>query len=151
MKKRALDKEIEKLAPLKTHLPPCAVTEEEFETKYGLPNKGKNPHKLRLPLDIHDKEVTDVFGLPKGRKGRAGYHYGVCKDQKVVARIDEIFPLVYLRDLPRSKVIAKQFARGIVMEVKKKKLVSWAEFAAASNKNQRSKWLKKVKMSFRAL
>lgn len=151
VKKSAVEKEVEKLTSLKTHLPPCAVTEEEFESEYGLPNKGKNPHKLRPPVDIHDKEVTDVFGLPKGRKGRAGYHYGDCKDQKVLTRIIEIFPLVYLRDLPKSKVIAKQFARGIVMEVKKKKLVSWAEFAAASNKNQRSKWLKKVKISLRAL
>ena len=46
VKKSALDKELEKLASLKIHLPPCAVSEEEFETQYGLPNKGKNPHKL---------------------------------------------------------------------------------------------------------
>ena len=151
VKKSALDKELEKLASLKIHLPPCAVSEEEFETRYGLPNKGKNPHKLRPPADIQDKDVTDVFRPPKGRKGRAGYHYGDSKDDNVLNRIAEIFPLVYLRDLPKSKVIAKQFARGIVMEVLKQKPVSWAEFAAVSNRNQRSKWLKKVKFSLRTI
>lgn len=146
VKKAPLDKQLDKLASLKTHPPPRAVSAEEFETKYGLPRKGKNPHKLRPPHDLHDKEVTDVFGPAKGRKGRSGYHYGECKDEEILARIAEIFPIVYLRDLPKSKVIAKQFARGIIVEKHKKKPVSWAEFAGTSNKNQRSKWLKNVKL-----
>jgi len=68
-------------------------------------------------------------------------------DEEVLSRIIEIFPLVYLRDLPKSKVIAKLLARGIIMEKCKKKPVSWAsEFAGTSNRNQLSKWLKKVEL-----
>jgi len=70
---------------------------------------------------------------PKGRKGRVGYIYLECMDEEVLSRIIEIFPLVYLRELPKSKVIAKQFVRGIVMEKYKKKMISWVEFAGTSN------------------
>lgn len=87
-------------------------------------------------MDLLEKDITDAFGPAKGRNGRAGYHYGECKDEVVVARICEIFPVVYLRNLPTSKVIAKQFARGIIMETLKNKPVSWADFAGTSNKNQ---------------
>jgi len=46
---------------------------------------------------------------------------------------------VYLRDLPKSKVIAKQFAKGFIMKKCKKKPVSWAEYVGTSNKNKCSK------------
>jgi hypothetical protein len=146
-----LDKELEKLASLKNYPPPRAVTTEEFETKYGLSKHGKNPHKLRIPKDLAEKDVSDVFGPAKGRTGRYGYSYAECKDEEVLHRILELLPLVYLRDLPRSKRIAKQFARGIIMEKRKKKPVSWAEFAGTSNRNQRSKWLKKTTLCLATL
>jgi len=40
---------------------------------------------------------------------------------------------VYLKDLPKFKIIAKQFAWGIVMEKWKKNTVRWIEFAGTSN------------------
>jgi len=113
---------------------------------YGLPKIGKNPHKLKIPLDLAETDLIDIFGPAKGRKGRAGYEYLECTDEEICSRILEIFPIVYLRDLPESKIIAKQFARGIIMEKRKKKPVSWADFAGNSNRNQCSKWLKKVKL-----
>lgn len=151
VKKSPLEQELEKLASLKKHPPPCTVTTEEFVTTYGLPKNGTNPHKFRIPQDLIEKDVSDVFGPAKGRNGRSGYAYAECKYKDVVHRIVEIFPLVYLRDLPRSKVIAKQFARGIIMEKQKKKPVSWADFAGTSNRNQRSKWMKKVTMCLAAI
>lgn len=142
--KTLLDKRLETLASLRKHPPPRAVSAAQFASNYGLPSKGRNPHQLKTPVDLHEKDISDAFGPAKGRNGRAGYHYGECKNEAVVARICEIFPVVYLRNLPTSKVIAKQFARGIIMETVKNKPVSWADFAGTSNKNQRGKWLKKV-------
>ena len=66
-------------------------------------------------------------------------------------RIFQIFKIVYLRDLPKSRIITKQFARGIILEKRKKKPVSWAEFVGNSNRNQCSKWLKKVLQALRAI
>ena len=142
--KTSLDKELERLASLKKHPPPRAVSVQEFENTYGLPKEGKNLHKLKIPSDLTETDLIQVFLPTKGRKKKAGYTYSECNDVEVVARIFQIFPVVYLRDLPKSKIIAKQFARGIVMEKRKKKQVSWAKFVGTSNHNQRSKWLKKV-------
>jgi len=111
-----------------------------------LPKEGKNPHKLKIPFDLVEIDLIEVSETMKGRKGRAGYTYSKCNDAEVLTRIVQSFPVVYLKDLPKSKVIAKQFARGIVMEKRKKKLVSWTEVAKTSNRNQRSKWLKEVEL-----
>jgi len=85
--------------------------------------EGKNPHKLKIPFDLVETNLVEVFGPTMGRKGRTGYMYSECNDVEVLAIIVQIFSVVYLRDLSKSKVITKQFTRGIVMEKHKKKLV----------------------------
>jgi len=47
---------------------------QDFETLYGLPKIGKNPHKHKIPLDLLETNLIDIFGLAKGRKGRTGTH-----------------------------------------------------------------------------
>ncbi len=60
----------------------------------------------------------------------------------MVDRIKEIYPIVYSKtNLSRSKLIGKEFARGIVVEIVKGKRVNWARFYDETNTNQRSKWL----------
>ncbi len=60
----------------------------------------------------------------------------------MVDRIKEIYPIVYGKiDVLRSKLIGKEFARGIVVEIVKGKRVNWARFYDETNTNQRSKWL----------
>jgi len=60
----------------------------------------------------------------------------------VVDRIKEIYPIVYgKKNLPKSKVIGKEFARGIIVEMVKGKKVNWARFGYETNINQRFKWL----------
>lgn len=119
--------------------------------KYSLPKNGRNPHKLRVLYDLLETNLIDVSGPAKERKGRSGYTYGECKDEEILHRIFQIFQIVYLRDLSKSNLIAKQFARGIIMEKRKKKAVGWAEFAGTSNRNQRNKWMKKVMLCLRAI
>jgi len=59
-----------------------------------------------------------------------------------VDRIKEIYPIVYGKTkLPKSKLIGKEFAKGIVVEIMKGKKVSWVGFCHETNTNQRSKWL----------
>jgi len=123
-KKWSLGKKLNKLEFLKRHLPLHVVSVQEFETIYGLPNTSKNRHKFKIPLNLVEIDLVEIFGLSKGRKRRVGYAFSKCMDEEVYLRIVEIFSLVYLRDLPKSKVIAKQFVKGIVIEKHKKKLVS---------------------------
>lgn len=52
-------------------------------------------------------------------------------------RKKKIFPIIYNKeDVPKSKLISKEFVRGIVVEIMKGKKVSWAGFAHETNANQ---------------
>jgi hypothetical protein len=99
-----------------------------------LPNEGVNPHRIKTK-DVVEVEVRKVFGLAKGRSGYSfvGYH-----DQKVLDTTKEIYLVVYT--IPKSKLISKEFIKGIVIEIVKGKKVSWARLAHETNANQRSKW-----------
>ncbi len=56
-------------------------------------------------------------------------------------RIKEIYPIIYNKeDVPKSKLIAKDFVKGIVAKIVKGKRVSWARFIHETNANQWSKW-----------
>jgi hypothetical protein len=53
-----------------------------------------------------------------------------------VERIKEIYPIVYgNNEVPRSKLIRKDFGRGIVVEAVKGQKISWAEFGHEINTN----------------
>jgi hypothetical protein len=59
----------------------------------------------------------------------------------VLDRIKEIYLVVYNKeDVPKSKLISKEFSKGIVVDIVKGKKVSWARFAHETHPNQQSKW-----------
>jgi hypothetical protein len=65
-----------------------------------------------------------------------------CDNGRLVDRIKEIYPILYGKiDFPKSKLIVKEFARGIVVKMVKGKKFSWVGFGHETNINQRSKWL----------
>lgn len=75
-------------------------------------------------------------------QGRSGYSFADCHNAQVVDRIKERYPIVYGKtNMLRNKLIGKEFARGIVVEIVKSKKVSWLRFNNETNTNQRSKWL----------
>jgi hypothetical protein len=52
-------------------------------------------------------------------------------------RIKEIYLVIYGKEnVPKSKLIGKEFARGIVAKIVKGKKVSWVGFAHETNANQ---------------
>jgi len=73
--KSSLNKELDKLTPLKKHSHPHVVNVHDFETLYNLPKTGKISHKLKIPLDLVETNLIDIFGLAKGRKKRVEYTY----------------------------------------------------------------------------
>ncbi len=105
-----------KIAKLFKHQPPLAITFHEFRNKYKLPREGVNPHKIRNK-DVDEVEIKEVFGATKGRSGFSFIDY---HDDKLLDRIKEIYPIIYGKDdVPKSKLIGKEFAKGIVVEIVK--------------------------------
>jgi len=80
-----------------------------------------------------------VFGEAQRR---SGYSFADCHNAQAVDRIKERYPFVYGKtNMFRNKLIGKEFARGIVVEIVKGKKVSWSRFNNETNTNQRSTWL----------
>jgi len=127
-----------KIAKLMRNLPHIAIDFHAFKDDYGLLSEGLNPHRIKNK-DVQEVEIKEVF---EEVWGKSGYSFVDCHHVQMVDRIKEIYPIVYSKtNLSRSKLIGKEFARGIVVEIVKGKKVNWAGFGHETNTNQRSKWL----------
>jgi len=137
MEKETLENVEIKISKLLKNQSLPAIDFHEFKQNYGLPNEGVNPHRIKSK-DVVEAEVRKVFGLTRGK---SGYSFVDCHGQKVLDRIKEIYPIIYNKeDVPKSKLIAKEFVKGIVTKIVKGKKVSWARFIHETNANQWSKW-----------
>jgi hypothetical protein len=86
--------------------------------------------------------MVQIFNLVKGR-GR--YSFANVHDDKVLDRIKELYPIMYGKSsVPKSKLLGKEFAKGIVAEMVKGILVNWANFGHETNTNQQGKWQSKL-------
>jgi len=132
-KKRPFENVEIKIRKLLKNQPLPTIDFHEFKPNYGLPNEGVNPHRIKSK-DVGEAEMKMVFGLTRGRSGCS---FANCHDQKVLHRIKEIYLVIYNKDdVPKRKLISKEFAKGIVVEIVKGKKVSLAKFAHETNANQ---------------
>jgi hypothetical protein len=105
------------------NIPYVAIDFHTFKDDYGLPSEVVNPHRTRSK-EIHEVELKEVFGPIWGR---SGYSFVNCHNAQVVDKIKEIYPIIYGKiNLPKSKLIKKEFVKGIFVEMVKQKKVSWA-------------------------
>jgi hypothetical protein len=75
---------------------------------------------------------------------QSGFWYTECQDPSIKAKVENIWPLCYGKTkMHYSKLIAKEFALGIVTE-KFNKIISWVAFIEETNMNQRSKYFKQM-------
>jgi hypothetical protein len=66
-----------------------------------------------------------------------GIHLQNVHNDKVLDRIEELYPIVYGKSfLPKSKLLGKEFSKGIVAKAVKGILISWANFNHETNANQ---------------
>ncbi len=78
-------------------------------------------------------------------RGRSGYSFANVHDDKVLDGIRELYLMVYGKPtMPKSKLLGKEFAKGIVVKVVKGISYSWASFGHEANTNQRGKWQSKL-------
>ncbi len=106
----------------------------DFRDVHILPHEGINPHRLRTSKNVLESEMVQVFGHVRGR---SGYSFANVHDDKVLDRIRELYLMVYGKPtMPKSKLLGKEFAKGIVVKVVKGISFSWASFGHEANINQ---------------
>lgn len=120
-----------------------SYTKEEFAEKYILDCGGMNPKHIRVPRDCTNDEVVALFGPTVGKNG---HHYTECKDEKLIARIENLWMILHQRRLvPASRVISQAMARGFVCEVKRNKRMNWAAYGEWTNAEQLRRRVKALK------
>jgi hypothetical protein len=69
-------------------------------------------------------------------KGRSEYSFANVHDDKVLDRIRKLYHVVYGKPIvPESKLLGREFTKGIVVEVVKGISISWASFGHETNSN----------------
>ncbi len=93
--------------------------------------------------DVLETKMVQVFGLARGRNG---YSFADVHDDNVLDRIKELYPIVYGKyTIPKSKLLGKEFAKGIMANVMKGISVNRASFGHETyNTNQWGKWKSKL-------
>jgi hypothetical protein len=113
---------------------PPLVWNLQYYVGVGLFDKEENPHRLKEHKHIPTLEIEKVFGTGKE-----------CRDTTLREKIEKIWKLAYNKDkMPKSKIVAIQFALGIVVEQMGKK-ISWAAFAEETNATQCAKYHSRIK------
>jgi hypothetical protein len=121
---------------------PPPVRDLHYFVGIGLSNDGENPHRLKEHKHIPTLEIEKVFGK---WSNRTSYYYKECRDAALREKIEKIWKLAYSKEkMPRSKIVATQFALGIVAEQMGKK-ISWAAFAEETNATQHAKYQSRIK------
>jgi hypothetical protein len=122
--------------------PPNACPLNEFRDIHNLLHEGINPCRLKMGKDLLEIDMVQVFGPIRGR---SGYSFANVHNDKVLDRMEELYPIVYGKSfLPKSKLLGKDFSKGIMAKLVKGILISWANFSHESNTNQWGKWHSKL-------
>jgi hypothetical protein len=58
-----------------------------------LPREGVNPYRIKN-INVVEAEIKEVFGVAKGR---SGFSFANCHDDKVLDRIIEIYPIIMVK------------------------------------------------------
>jgi hypothetical protein len=91
-----------------------------FVKHYDLCSKGLNPKCIKIPRKIIVEETHKYFG-PMHNKN--GYNYVFSEDPKMIAKVEGLWMVIHQKPhVPSSRIISLGMARGIVMELKGKKM-----------------------------
>ncbi len=112
---------------------PNACPFNDFKDLCNLSHEGINCHRLKTRKNLLETKMIKVFGLARGR---SGYSFVDVHDDKELNRIKELYPIVYGKSIvPKTKLLGKEFAKGIVVKVVEKILVNWANCGHETNTN----------------
>jgi hypothetical protein len=107
----------------------------------GLNGLRINPHRLKAGQDVVHEKLMETF---KKVIPHLGFSYTKCWDLKMKTKVEKIWPLCYGKaKMSCSKLIAKEFALGIIVE-KLNKAINWAALDEETNINQHNKFFKRM-------
>jgi hypothetical protein len=98
-----------------------------FKVKMGMCDHGLNSRKELTNSHASIVECEAMFGK---RKGNNGFRYDNCVEPILVARVEELYVVVYHSSSITNNTIGVSFARVVLVERKGKLKVNWAHFVA---------------------
>ncbi len=106
--------------------PPNACPFNDFRDIHNLPHKGINFCRLKMGKDLLEIDMVQVFGLVKRR---SGYSFANVHNDKVLYRIEELYPL-YMENLFSQSLNywGRISQKAIVAKAVKGISISWANF-----------------------
>lgn len=114
----------------------------QYFVKIRLNGTMNNLHRLIARCEVSNEKLVEIYGKTTSH---SSFWYTKCCDPAIKSKVEHIWPLCYGKaKVPSSKLIAKEFALGIVLEKKFSKDVSWVAFVEETNSNQHSKFFKQL-------
>jgi hypothetical protein len=96
-----------------------------FKVKMGMCDHGLNIRKEFIDSHAFIVECEAMFGK---RKGNNGFRYDNCIEPTLVARVEELYVVVYQKSNITNNTIRVSFARVVLVERKGKFKVNWVHF-----------------------
>jgi len=96
-----------------------------FKVKMGMCAHGLNIRKELIDSHASIVVCEAMFGK---RKGNNGFRYDNCVEPTLVARVEELYVVIYQKSNIINNTIGVNFARVILVERKGKLKVNWAHF-----------------------
>jgi hypothetical protein len=96
-----------------------------FKVKMGMCDHGLNIRKEFIDSHASIVECEAMFGK---RKGNNGFRYDNCVEPTLVARVEELYVVVYQKSNITNNTIGVSFAKVVLVERKGKFKVNWVHF-----------------------
>jgi hypothetical protein len=90
---------------------------EWFKVKIGMCDHGLNIRKELTDSHASIAKCEAMFGK---RKGNNGFRYDICVEPSLVARVEELYVVVYQKSNITNNTIGMSFARVVLVERKGK-------------------------------
>jgi hypothetical protein len=123
------------VVPLYTKVPKLSngglVSREEFAKCYELCSKGLSPERIKIPKDVTMEEMHKCFGLVHNKNG---YSYVFSEDPLVITKVESLWMVIHQNPFVLiSRIISLAMARGVVMELNKKRKMNWMMYVEWTN------------------
>jgi hypothetical protein len=123
------------------NVPPDLKDSRHF-VKQGFCGHGAKPDQVRVSKQVTVEECERIFGPVVGTRKK--FRYTECKDQRLRAKIEKLWPLLNLKtEMPSNALLPIEFLMEVVAE-EKLITVNWATYGEDVNTVQRSQYFRAI-------
>jgi hypothetical protein len=110
--------------------------------KQGFCGHGAKPDQVQVSKQVKVEECEQIFGPVVG--ARKKFRYTECKDQRLCAKIEKLWPLLNSKmEMPSNALLPIEFLMGVVAE-EKLITVKWAAYGEDVNTVQCSQYFRAI-------